>query len=91
VPETGPDRAEDAALLVEAVAAVHRELAALPVVRGLLATRLVDAGTTPVRVAAKVGVRRVVARSWLAAWARSTAATEAQVGRWLRGDPRGAR
>ena len=62
----------DVALLVEAVAAVHRELAALPVVRGLLATRLVDAGTSPVRVAARVGVRRMVVRSWLAAWAGST-------------------
>ena len=63
---------EDARLLLDALAAVYREQGALPIIRGLLATRLHDGGLSPVRIASRVGVRRVIVRSWLASWQRST-------------------
>jgi len=69
VAPTDPD--DDVALLVAALEAAHRDAEALPLIRGLLATRLVDGGVAPIRLAARLGVRRVAVRSWLAAWARA--------------------
>ena len=78
---TDPD--DDVALLVAALEAAHRDAEALPLIRGLLATRLVDGGVAPIRLAARLGVRRVAVRSWLAAWAR--AGDELEQLRGLRG------
>ena len=59
---------DDTGLLLDALVAVYREHEALPLIRGLLVTRLHDRGLSPVRIAAVLGVRRVIVRSWLAAW-----------------------
>ncbi|WP_423920522.1 hypothetical protein ACPEEZ_14415 [Frigoribacterium sp. 2-23] len=63
---------EEARLLIAALVTICAEERALPVIRGGLASRLVDGGLSPVRVAARLGVRRVIVRSWLRAWTEST-------------------